>query len=217
MYTGFIGEVDSCGYSPLSNEPLLVLNVGNHLYELRCTERFLMQVKSQVGQTLKLYTHLTVKEDDLSLTAFASTEERDMFRILIGASGVGGKVALSILNTFDVATLVTFILNEDAKAITAVKGVGPKVAQRIVLDIKEKLKAFAERRPNIHRSSAQNKKTQDIGAGVALEETVAVLESLGYEASEIENSLAHLQSTHAPDILSSWDAETLLRHVLKTL
>jgi Holliday junction DNA helicase RuvA len=217
MYTGFIGEVDSCGYSPLSNEPLLVLNVGNHLYELRCTERFLMQVKSQVGQTLKLYTHLTVKEDDLSLTAFASTEERDMFRILIGASGVGGKVALSILNTFDVATLVTFILNEDAKAITAVKGVGPKVAQRIVLDIKEKLKAFAERRPNIHRSSAQNQKTQDIGAGVALEETVAVLESLGYEASEIENSLAYLQSTHAPDTLSSWDAETLLRHVLKTL
>jgi Holliday junction DNA helicase RuvA len=217
MYTGFIGEVDSCGYSPLSNEPLLVLNVGNHLYELRCTERFLMQVKSQVGQTLKLYTHLSVKEDDLSLTAFASTEERDMFRILIGASGVGGKVALSILNTFDVATLVTFILNEDAKAITAVKGVGPKVAQRIVLDIKEKLKAFAERRPNIHRSSAQNQKTQDIGAGVALEETVAVLESLGYEASEIENSLAHLQSTHAPDTLSSWDAETLLRHVLKTL
>ncbi|MFN9691333.1 MAG: Holliday junction branch migration protein RuvA [Vampirovibrionales bacterium] len=217
MYTGFIGEVDSCGYSPLSNEPLLVLNVGNHLYELRCTERFLMQVKSQVGQTLKLYTHLSVKEDDLSLTAFASTEERDMFRILIGASGVGGKVALSILNTFDVATLVTFILNEDAKAITAVKGVGPKVAQRIVLDIKEKLKAFAERRPNIHRSSAQNHKTQDIGAGVALEETVAVLESLGYEASEIENSLAHLQSTHAPDTLSSWDAETLLRHVLKTL
>ena len=217
MYTGFIGEVDSCGYSPLSNEPLLVLNVQNHLYELRCTERLLMQVKSQVGQTLKLYTHLTVKEDELSLTAFASSEERDMFRILIGASGVGAKVALSILNTFEVATLVTLILNEDAKAITAVKGVGPKVAQRIVLDIKEKLKAFAERRPNLYRGSGTRPPTQEIGAGAALEETLAVLESLGYDAREIEESFAHLQSTHPLETLAQWDAETLLRHVLKTL
>ena len=176
-----------------------------------------MQLKSQVGQKLTLHTHLTVKEDELSLTAFSSSEERDMFRILIGASGVGAKVALSILNTFDVATLVTFILNEDAKAITAVKGVGPKVAQRIVIDVKEKLKAFAERSPWIHRSKGQSTKTEAIGVGMALEETLTVLESLGYESGEIQASLATLQSLHSSETLATWDAETILRHLLKTL
>lgn len=217
MYTGLIGKVVSGGYSPVNNEPLFVLDVQQHLYEIRCTERFLMLLKTQIGQTLTIHTHLTVKEDELSLTGFPSTEERDMFRILIGASGVGAKVALSILNTFEVPTLITFILNEDVKAITAVKGVGSKVAQRIILDIKEKLKAFAERTPWMNRRGADANSTIPIGREEALAETVAVLESLGYEEAEIQIALEQIRQSHDASSLATWDAETLLRHVLKSL
>ena len=217
MYTGLIGKVVSGGYSPVNNEPLFVLDVQQHLYEIRCTERFLMHLKTQIGQMLTINTHLTVKEDELSLTGFASTEERDMFRILIGASGVGAKVALSILNTFEVPTLITFILNEDVKAITAVKGVGTKVAQRIILDIKEKLKAFAERTPWMNRTGGDANHTTPIGKEDALAETIAVLESLGYEDAEIQTALDVIRQTHDASSLATWDAETLLRHALKCL
>jgi Holliday junction DNA helicase RuvA len=217
MYTAFIGELVSGGLNPVTNDPFFVLNVQQHLYELRCTERFLMSIKTELGQTRTVYTHLTVKEEELSLTGFPSPEERDMFRILIGASGVGAKVALSILNTFEAPTLMTFILNEDVKAITTVKGVGPKVAQRIILDVKEKLKAFVERTPHYGRLTPEAKTASTIGQGEALSETLSVLDSLGYEAHEIEKALMDLRQNEPLETLASSDAETLLRLLLKRL
>jgi holliday junction DNA helicase RuvA len=217
MYTALNGHITHCGYDPITNEPTHSLDVHGVIYELRCTERHLAQLKLKTGETLLIHTHMVVKEDELSLIGFATPEERDMFRILIGASGVGAKVALGILNHFEPHDLVTAVLNEDIKRITGVKGVGPKVAKRIVLDVKEKLKMFAERASLGRVIHEGNQNVPAIGAGEALAETLAVLESLGYEAHEVEAVLSALQGEIVAAELASMDAETLLRQVLKRL
>jgi|GEM_PF-314054 len=217
MYAGLHGTLNHCGYDPITNEPTHTLNVNGVFYELRSTERHLTQLKLKVGETLLIHTHMVVKEDELSLIGFSTPEERDMFRILIGASGVGAKVALGILNHFEPQELVTAVLNEDIKRITGVKGVGPKVAKRIVLDVKEKLKSFAERAKLGLITHTSGESGVSIGEGNALEETLAVLESLGYESHEMDAALASLQKETSPTELASMDAETLLRHVLKRL
>ena len=94
------------------------------------------------GESLKVYTYMNVKEDEISLFGFASMEEKQLFLKLISVSGVGAKTAIQILSCTKFSDLVTSIMNEDCSVISNVKGIGKKTAERIVLELKDKLNPY---------------------------------------------------------------------------
>ena len=92
-----------------------------------------------VGQKAKLFTHVNVKEDAFDIYGFSSTEELNLFRLLIGVSGVGPKAGLAILSSNTPANLAMSIITGDEKALTTAPGIGKKIAQRVILELKDKL------------------------------------------------------------------------------
>lgn len=96
-----------------------------------------------VGETITLYTYLSVREDALDLFGFADVAELDCFKILIGVSGVGPKAGIAILSRLTPDKLSQAVANSDVKAITAAQGIGPKIAQRIIVELKDKLAPFS--------------------------------------------------------------------------
>ena len=119
-------------------EPYLaVVDCGGVGYACRTTTFTLSQIKK--GDKAKLFTYLSVREDAMDLYGFASSEELKLFQQLISVSGVGPKAALSILSAGTPANLALAIITGDEKALTAAAGVGKKLAQRIILELKDKL------------------------------------------------------------------------------
>ena len=119
-------------------EPYLaVIDCGGVGYACRTTTFTLSQIKK--GDKAKLFTYLSVREDAMDLYGFASSEELKLFQQLISVSGVGPKAALSILSAGTPANLALAIITGDEKALTAAAGVGKKLAQRIILELKDKL------------------------------------------------------------------------------
>lgn len=149
-----------------------------------------------VGDDVTVYTHLQVREDDLSLYGFESLEEQDLFEKLIAVSGVGPKVALSVLSALSPAALKDAVLRDDDALIATVPGIGKKTAQRLIIELKDRLGDLG--------SDAR----QAPGGGVASEASDA-LASMGFSAAEIA---AALKGYDGPS-----DAQTLLRYALKRL
>lgn len=128
-----------------------------------------------VGEATELYTHLYVQEQVLRLYGFATEEERDIFEVFIGLSGIGPKTALAILSSVDINTFASAILRNDLVALTKLPGVGKKTAERLVLELKDKVAAFAGA-----GSAVGGTITIPRGAMPAeLRETIAALEALG--------------------------------------
>lgn len=138
-----------------------------------------------VGEEAMLMTHLAVREDEISLYGFASRSERTCFLQLIGVSGVGPKAALSILSDLTPDRFALAVAAGDPKAFTKTKGVGPKLAQRIVLELKDKV-----------MKTAQNEGYADVTVaqpvGGAVEEAMSALLVLGYAQHEVAGVLSNL-------------------------
>ncbi len=134
------------------------------------------------GDEVTVYTYLQVKEDDLSLFGFASQEELVIFELLISVNGVGPKMALAVLSAMTPSAFSVAVAKGDFKAITAGKGVGPKLAQRIVLELKDKIKADMSADDEGEDSIPQT----DEGI---LQEAVAALVVLGYRSSDASKAV----------------------------
>ena len=158
-----------------------------------------------VGEMATLYTHLSVREDAMDLFGFADLAELDFFRLLIGVSGVGPKVALAVLSQLTPEKLALCIATGDAKTITRAQGVGPKVAQRIVMELKDKVGSFASGGAMGEGLAAAGVASASANASDAVEALVA----LGYPQSEASLAVGRLDS--------SLPAETLVREALKAL
>ena len=138
-----------------------------------------------------LYTHLNVKEDALDLYGFYDESELDCFRLLISVTGVGPKAALSILSQMSADKLALCVASGDAKTITTAPGVGPKIAQRIVLELKDKLKSSMP-------MFASDSTVAQAAAASELSNTaeaVAALVSLGYAQSDAAVAVGGLDSS----------------------
>lgn len=120
---------------------------------------------------VKVLTHLHVREDIMALYGFATMAERDLFELLIGVSGIGPPMALKILSGTPIADFKRMIAAEDSKGLTRIKGVGPKLAQRLVLEVRDKIDAIA---PEAFRPDAVGSADPDI-----LSEATAALAGLG--------------------------------------
>ena len=162
-----------------------------------------------VGETALFYTALLVREDAMQLVGFHGREERDLFNILCSAQGVGPKVALSILSALSVSEIAQAVVAGQFKTLTAAKGVGPKLAQKMTVDLKEKMTAWRRRDEITGLLAAKSRETP---TDLAFTEAETVLLSLGYEPDEISRSFAHLAG---PD--PNRTAEAVLRDALKWL
>jgi Holliday junction DNA helicase RuvA len=132
-----------------------------------------------VGSEVKLHTHLHLREDNATLYGFASTEELELFRVLIGISGLGPRLALAVLSAMDVESLAAAVATGNADLLTGIPGIGKKMANRLVLELKDKLGAGWAIAP---------------AAQVAQEnaDVLAALTSLGYSVSEATRAVASL-------------------------
>ena len=158
---------------------LAVIDCGGVGYACRTTNNTLARLKK--GERAKLYTHLNVREDAMELYGFFSESELNCFQMLIGVSGVGPKAALSILSATTPESLAMSIITGDEKALTVAQGIGKKIAQRIILERKDKLAKG--------QLSADGESYGGTGVTVIPEnkssEAAAALAVLGYSQSEI--------------------------------
>ena len=149
-----------------------------------------------VGDDVTVYTHLQVREDDLSLYGFESLDEQELFERLIGVSGIGPKVALAILSALSPAVLKDAVMREDDVLIATVPGIGKKTAQRLIIELKDRI---GELGGDVRQPAAG-------GASVEASDALA---SMGFSAAEIATAL---KGYDGPS-----DAQALLRHALKRL
>lgn len=157
------------------------------------------------GDKVTLYTHLNVREDALDLFGFADTYELDFFKLLISVSGVGPKAALAILSELDPDKLALCIASGDSKAITKAQGVGPKLAQRVVLELKDKVKGISHEDNGGYDLAAAEAAT----SSAAGSEAVSALMVLGYTQSEAATAVGKLDQ--------SLSVEEMIKQALKLL
>lgn len=130
MYAYIEGKLSYTG------DNFAVIDCGGVGYLVSTTPKVISS--GTIGQTLRLYTHLVVKEDDMSLYGFETSEDHAMFLRLISISGIGPKVGLAVLSAMSANEIASAVLSGDAKAFSRVNGVGGKTAERIVLELKDK-------------------------------------------------------------------------------
>ena len=183
---------------------LAVIDCGGVGYACRTTNQTLSRLKT--GEKGKLYTHLYVREELFEIYGFATENELNCFRLLIGVSGVGPKAALSILSAATPESLAMSIITGDEKALTVAPGIGKKIAQRIILELKDKL-AKGQISPGGESYG---------GTGVTVipenkaSEAAAALAVLGYSTAEIGVALKGID-------LESLALEEIIRQALKKM
>ena len=171
-----------------------------HLLEV--TERDFIDFKVSELDITKFYVSLIHREDAMALFGFSIKETRDIFQILLSVSGVGAKMALALLNEFDACELITFVIDGNFKELTRAKGVGPKLAQKIILELKDKLM-----KTELPRTACPLPQNQ------AMSDAQAIMISLGYDDKEIEDALSRVMATVEDDS----NPEEILRKALTCL
>ncbi len=155
--------------------PTILLNVNGIGYELEAPLSTFYELPA-VNEALDLHVHMVVREDAQLLFGFSSQQQRDLFRSLIKVNGVGPKVALAVLSTMSAQELLACMANEDFNQLTTVPGIGKKTAQRLVVEMKDRLeKEFADIALEANIASHASDGRQD---------AISALESLGYKNSD---------------------------------
>ncbi|CCZ49739.1 TPA: Holliday junction branch migration protein RuvA [Candidatus Gastranaerophilales bacterium HUM_15] len=185
-----------------SKGTFITIDVSGIGYLLEVTEIDFNCTKVDESEMQKVYVLLTHREDAMSLYGFSNKETRDIFQILLSVSGVGAKMAIALLNEFDACDLISLVIDGNFKELTRAKGVGPKLAQKIILELKDKLM-----KTELPRTSCKLPKSQ------AFDDTQAVLLSLGYEENEIEDVLEKIM----PTIQDHSNSEEVIRKALTCL
>lgn len=160
----------------------IVLDVNNIGY-LILTGKSTIE-KLNENEEVKIYVSLTHKEDSMSLTGFITKEERDIFNILQSVSGIGVKLALLILDEFSIPELIDIMITENAKELSRAKGVGAKVAQKIIIELKDKLINWS----NVTPVDVSDINIKDIEQE-SIVEAQSVLISLGYSVNEAKTAI----------------------------
>ncbi|MDR0928697.1 MAG: Holliday junction branch migration protein RuvA [Oscillospiraceae bacterium] len=159
----------------------LVIDAGGVGFLLLCSAATIAAAPAGGGR-MRCYTHFSVRDDGMELFGFATREERDMFRRLTAVSGVGPRTALGMLSTLSVRDLSLAILTGDAAAIARAPGVGKKTAQRLILELKDKVEQGDLGLPE--------GTVLPIDAGDAAQEAVQALLALGYSGNEANRAVA---------------------------
>ncbi len=184
----------------VKSPPHLMVDVSGVGYELEAPMSTFYQLP-EVGNEVSLFTHMTVREDAHLLFAFASENERGMFRTLIKVNGVGAKMALTILSGIEADDFARCIRDNDTARLTRLPGVGKKTAERLVVEMRDRLKDFVT-------TSAQPRQAHESINDDPAEIAISALISLGYKPQEASRFV------HAV-VESSMDSESIIRAALK--
>ena len=197
------GTVDSFG------EDTIILDVGGVGYQVHCSARTLAALPSP-GEAATLSIETYVREDQIKLFGFASDQERAWFRLLQTVQGVGAKVALSVLGTLKISELAEAVALRDKATVSRAPGVGAKVAERIVTELKDKVPAFADIDPAaMHLAGSLDEKR----APRPVMDAVSALVNLGYGQPQAAAAIA----TASRSVGEGADVATLIRQGLKEL
>lgn len=180
--------------------PSLLINVNGVGYELEAPMSTFYELPS-VGETVTVFVHMVVREDAQLLFGFTSKQQREMFRSLIRVNGVGPKVALAVLSTLSAQELMQCMANEDVTQLCRVPGIGKKTAQRLVVEMKDRLeKEFGEVALEFSAGESSSSNTRD---------AVDALVALGYKNAEASRVVKTLDA--------SLSSEELIRKALRSL
>ena len=178
MIASLKGKLESLG------SDWAIINVGGIGFQVYMPTSTLSTL-DRIGKEVSLYTHLHLREDNAALYGFASTEELGLFQILLSVSGLGPKLALAMLSAMSVEKLTMAIATGNVALLTEIPGIGKKMANRLILELKDKIAAGWTGAPVIELAQENT-------------EVVAALTSLGYSVSEASRAVATLPSSELP-------------------
>lgn len=167
---------------------------------------------SSIGNEVKIYTYLNVKEDECSLFGFLTRDDLNMFKMLISVNGIGPKVAVGALSNISSDDLRFAVLSDDVAAIKALPGIGPKTAQKLIIELKDKLKLDEVFEAALARNT-QGSAAQTGSSNVVMirNDAVEALVSLGYSGKDALNAVKAVED------IENKDSETVLKEALKNL
>lgn len=168
-------EVKTKGY--------VVIDVNGVGYKIFMSETAIEKI-GEISETVKVHTYLRVREDDMSLYGFNTNEELRMFELLLQVSGIGAKSAITILSNITPSSFALAVITNDVSKIKSLPGIGPKTAQRIILELKDKIKT---EEAVIEGENVE--KNVLIEQNESIAEAISALQVLGYSKKEIEKSL----------------------------
>ena len=177
----------------------ILLEVNGIGYEIAVPLSTSFQLPN-VGESAYLLTHLVVREDQHSLFGFATDEERKLFRALIKISGVGAKLAITILSGTNVNGFIQSVVNEDIDALVHLPGIGKKTAERLIVEMKDKVSEISSDENSLSESNENS----------AVAEAINALVNLGYKTKDAKNILDKIDS-------EGLTVEELIRQALKSL
>jgi len=199
---GTIASIQKTG-----NRVVLTLDVNQVGYDVQVVPRVLQQLPA-IGESVQIFTHLHLREDQVTLFGFSSAAERDLFRQLVSVSGIGPQLAVALLDTLGLQELVQAIVTGNTRALARTSGVGSKTAERIALELRTKLAEWRQEAGVITTPSA--------APVLSIQEDVEMtLVALGYSTSEISRAL---QAVGQSTTLSKRDnAEEWIREAIAWL
>ena len=163
----------------------LVIDVGGLGYKIFMSENAINSI-GEIGDIVKVYTYYRVREDDISIFGFQTQEELKMFELLLSVSGVGAKSALVMLSNLEPSEFALAIISNNVRLLTQVPGIGTKSAQRIILVLKDKIKAEQDE----EKMDSIKEKSDKMNNNV--QEAISALMVLGYTRKDIEKAFEHL-------------------------
>ena len=165
----------------------IVVDVNGIGYKIFMSENSMKKI-GELGSIIKVYTYVKVREDDISIYGFASNEELRMFELLVSVSGIGAKSAITILSNITPSRFALAVITNEVNTLKKLPGIGSKSAQRIILELKDKLKTI-----DVEDTSSDELKSV-ISQNNNLEELISALQVLGYTKKEVEKIIPKLDN-----------------------
>ena len=188
----------------------VVIDVGGLGYKVFMSEPSIDEI-GNIGDTVKVHTYYRVSEDDISLFGFNTQEELRMFELLISVSGIGAKTAIAMLACIEPSQFAIAVISDDIDTLKKIPGVGPKSAQRIVLELKDKMKKEQQIAELTNASLEQKSKVKKIiVADSKVQEANDALQVLGYTKKDVEKALEQLE-------LDDLSVEDIIKKALREL
>ncbi len=163
----------------------VVIDVGGLGYKIFMAENAINSI-GEIGEIVKVFTYYRVREDDVSIFGFKTQEELRMFELLLSVSGVGAKSALVMLSCIEPSEFAIAVISNNVKLLTQVPGIGTKSAQRIILELKDKVKSEQS------EEQIEESKTKSAKVTENVQEAISGLMVLGYSRKDIEKAFEHL-------------------------
>ena len=186
------------GTLEMKTKNFIVIDVGGLGYKIFMPETTINEI-GEIGENIKVHTYYRVREDDISIYGFRTAEELRTFELLLSVSGVGAKSALTMLSCIEPSEFAIAVISNNVKLLTQIPGIGTNSAQRIILELKDKLKAEQDEE-QIEQSKLKSAKINE-----TVQEAISGLMVLGYSRKDIDKAFEHLavESSSVEDLIKN--------------